>query len=557
MLQRLTIRDFATVRELDVSFAAGMTVLTGETGAGKSILIDAIGLLLGDRGDAQWVREGRERAELVAEFDLAASPPARQWLEDADLADPDTPEQCILRRTIGADGRSRASINGSPVPVAALKALGEYLIDIHGQHEHQLLMRAEVQRQLLDDFGAHDELLEQTAAAARAWSRTRAELEALQADAGRPAAELELLRYQAEELAELDLDTQPVEDLEQEHRVLSHAGELLQRGGGLHEALGGDDGIGDQLARARQEAEALAALNAALAPVAQLLGEAGIQVREAADELQRQLDRVDVDAERLQQLERRLERLHTVARKHHVRLNELGELKLRLDTELRRADGAAEDLQRLGEELERLRTAWARAAERLTQARAEAARELERRAAETCAELGMPGARLQFQLETLDGIEPAPAGRDRVRIDFSANPGQPPKPLSRVASGGELSRVSLAIQVVASRDRSLPVMIFDEVDAGVGGAVAEIVGDKLRELSLGRQVLCVTHLPQVAAKAHQQLRIHKQLVDGETCSAVQVLDGSQREDEIARMLGGVKITEQTRAAAREMLAAQD
>lgn len=554
MLRRLQIRDFATIDRVAVEFPEGMTVLTGETGAGKSILVDAIGLLLGDRGDAAWVRPGRERAELVAEFDLRRAAAARQWLEAQELADPDDPETCILRRTIAADGRSRAAINGSPVPIGRLREIGELLIDIHGQHEHQLLLRADAQRRLLDEYAGHAGLLQDVASQARRWQGARRERERLRAGAGRTPAELELLSYQLEELRRLGIGEIAIDELEAEHRELSHAGELLGRGSAVHEALSGDGGLDEQLARALHEIEALARFSPGLETVARLLADAQIPLREAADELQRRLSRIEVDEQRLAELERRMEDLHDAARKHRVRVEELPELAERLAGELADAETASGRLAELEGEIDDALGDWRAAAERLSASRRRAADELSERTSAVCAQLGMAGAQIRFEVEPEDTDQPSPDGADRVSILFTANPGQPPRPLARVASGGELSRVSLAIQVTASGDRSLPAMIFDEVDSGVGGAVAEIVGQRLRELSRGRQVLCVTHLPQVAARADHQIRISKTVVDGQTVSRVQPLTDAEREEELARMLGGRQITDAVRATAREMLA---
>ena len=550
VLVHIALRDLAIVERLELALGPGMTAITGETGAGKSILVDAVGLALGDRAEPGLVRAGAERAEVSLVFDLERVPAARAWLAEREL---DEGAELVLRRTVGADGRSRGWINGRPVTMQALQELGALLVDVHGQHAHQSLVRPETQRELLDAHGGHGEL---RAAVAEAWERWRAalgELETLEGAGGGRDERLDLLRYQTAELETLGLDAEGIAALEAEHRRLAHAGRLLE---GARAAL---DGLYEAeaasahalLARAAGELERLAGVDPALEAARALVDEALIRVDEAAGALRDYLDGLELDPERLAEVERRLGQLHDLARKHRVRPEELPAVLERLRAELDALESAGERLEALREEATRAEAAWREAAARLGEARRRTAAALSEAVTAAMAELGMAGGRFGVAVEP--AREPARHGADAISFRVTANPGQPLRPLARVASGGELARIALAFQMIAAEASPIPCLVFDEVDSGVGGRVAEIVGRELRRLGERRQVLCVTHLPQVAACAHHQVRVDKRLARGRTRVEASPLDGEGRVEEIARMLGGLEVTERTRAHARELL----
>jgi DNA repair protein RecN (Recombination protein N) len=550
MLTQLRIRDFAIVEDLELELAAGMTAVTGETGAGKSILVDAIGLLLGDRADSGVIRHGAERADLSAAFDLDALPAARAWLAERDL---DGDRDCQLRRVVARNGRSRNYINGVPQPAQALRELGERLVDIHGQHEHQSLMRREAQRQLLDDYAGNAALVNELAERYRVWSRVRQELRDLRQASSERDARLDILRYHLRELAALNLAEGEIAALESEQRRLANASQLLDTGQRLLDELseGEERPIADRLGHGLQTLDGLSRLDARLIPVGELLNAALIQVQEACAELRGYVQALDLDPAHLAQIEQRLTAAHQLARKHRLDAGELPALRARFETELDALEHSETRLDALQQAVKKARMAYQQGAEQLGERRAAAARELGERVSQALVELGMPGGRFTIHLERLD--KPTPSGLEAVEFQVSANPGQPLRPLAKVASGGELSRISLAIQVITARAARIPTLIFDEVDSGIGGGVAEVVGRQLRTLGERRQVLCVTHLPQVAAQAHQQLKVEKQTGGGNTHTQVWPLAAEERVTEIARMLGGLELTAQTVAHAREMV----
>lgn len=556
MLTQLSIRDYAIVERLELELGAGMTAVTGETGAGKSIMVDALGLLLGDRSDAAVVRAGAERAEIAARFDVERLPGAQDWLTEREL-DLETRE-CVLRRTIGRDGRSRAWINGSPLPLASLRELGERLVDIHGQHEHQSLMQRDAQRALLDEYAGLKQELIALGAAFQHWARLRRRIDELEQRSAERDARLDMLRYQVRELEDLALGADELPQLEEEHARLANAGRLLDTCRQVLDAVYEGEPVSAQglLGSAADRLAELAGIDAALAPVAELVGSAAIQVQEAADGLRRYLDRLDLDPRRLTWVENRLGEISALARKHRQRAEDLPGLLDALRGELDELEHGGLRLDELTQELAQAERAYRRLADQVGAARAAAASTLGAQVGAAMHELGMPGGR--FAVELVPVERPTPSGLQAVEFTVSANPGQPLRPLARVASGGELARISLALQVITAHGAHVPTLIFDEVDTGIGGGVAEIVGRRLRELGSGRQVLCVTHLPQVAAQAHRHLQVQKRS-DGETtATAVATLDADARVREIARMLGGVDITARTLDHAREMIAhAQD
>ena len=552
MLSALHIRDFTIVDRLALELPAGMVVLTGETGAGKSILVDALLLALGGRGGAGLVRPGRSRAEVDAEFELPADHPAADWLRDREL---DDEGQCLLRRTLGSDGRSRAYVNGRPAALQDLRDLGELLVDIHGQHAHHTLLKRDLQRRLLDDFGGHGALLDEVRAQHGRWRTASQALAALAGDPGALEAERELLRFQVDELEGLALGPGEVAALDEEHGRLAHAGRLLEGTQAAYQRLyeAEDLAVHGSLQGVLQELGELCEYDPALDGVRQLLDEAAIRVDEAAGELRRYADRVELDPQRLQWVEQRIADIQTLSRKHRVEPAALPERLAELAGRLAELDQGEERVAALQAELERADVDYRDAAARLSAARRDAAESLAAAVTGNMRDLGMPDGRFRVRLEAAEAAAPTPHGLDQVELQVSTNPGMPFGPLSRVASGGELSRISLAIQICTTGQGGIPTLIFDEVDVGVGGAVAEMVGRLLRQLAGERQILCVTHQPQVAALGHQHMQVAKTVAGKQTTTSIAELGLDERVEEIARMLGGLEITEQTEAHARELI----
>ncbi|QGU32865.1 DNA repair protein RecN [Thermochromatium tepidum] len=551
MLTYLQIRDLAIVSHLELELRPGMTALTGETGAGKSILIEALGLVLGDKAEAGLIRVGCERAEILAEIDLDRAPDARDWLVAQGLDDDNA---CVIRRLIAREGRSRAFINGRAATSAQLRDLGERLVDIHGQHAHQSLLRPDAQRDLLDAYGRHGDKSAAVATAFRTFRDLDQRLQALEAASTDRAARLDLLRFQVAELAALGLSVADIQNLDQEQRRLSHLGRLQETVGRLLILLAdGEPAIDDQLRTATRELDELAGIDPALTESRDLLETAAIHASEAAAGLRRYLDGLDLDPALLQTVEHRLGQIHDLARKYRVKPTELPELLEQRRAELEALEQSDLTLGDLRERRERMWCDFLAAATELTHARRAAAEQLAPTVTRSMQQLGMSGGQFEIQLDPLPAERASAHGLERVEMWVSANPGQPLQPLARVASGGELSRISLAIQVATAECGRVPTLVFDEVDVGIGGGVAEIVGRLLRKLGESRQVLCVTHLPQVAAQAHHQLRVRKEIIEGETFTRIEPLDDRARIDEIARMLGGTEITARTRDHASEML----
>ena len=552
MLTQILVRNYAVVDEVELDLGGGLTVLTGETGAGKSILVDALGLVLGDRADSSVIRHGADRTEITAIFEPGSNPEVVEWLVDQDL---DSAEECVLRRVINREGRSRGYINGCTVPMQSLRNLGTMLVEIHGQHEHQSLTRKPVQRRILDTHGELDKEVTRVGAAYREWQDARDELDSLTATSEGRDQRLDLLRYQVQELEALALEPGEMERLETEHRRLANSDQLARGvGQALELAYENDSGSAQQLlGLARVEVERLEDVDADLGVIVRLLEEADIRIAEAADELRRYLDRLDIDPARQADLDERIAGIRELARKHQIDADSLPERLADLQREmetLRDADLALEDGQTRVAEVE---ARYCRLAAALSKKRKKAGAALGESITAMMRQLGMPGGRFEVEIGCDKEHVFSPHGQDMIQFMVTANPGQPPAPLSRVASGGELSRISLAVQVVATRGASVPCLVFDEIDSGVGGGVAEIVGQRLRDLGEKRQVLCVTHLPQVASQGHRHVRVSK-LTDGKTTrTTLAELGEDQRVEELARMLGGVEITETSRDHAREML----
>ncbi|MBK8283456.1 MAG: DNA repair protein RecN [Ahniella sp.] len=551
MLKSIFVKDFAIIDRAEVPLGAGMTVLTGETGAGKSLLVDALLLLTGGRSDAGVVRHGAERAELHAEFELPAGSPARQWLVEQEL---DDDEALRLRRIVRADGNSRAYINDRPCSLTQMRELCTLLVEIHGQHEHQALLQRVQQLRLLDRFGKHEELLARVLGACRqqqSIERALAELDG--AGSGDPDR-VEFLKFQLKELKRDALSADALQKLVEDHKRASNASQLLEGSAKLGELIDGDDSqsLRSLLADARGELEKLGTLDDSLNPVLELLDAADIQFSEAADTLSRYRDRLDLDPQQFQKLDQQLARIHELARKHRIAPKDLADKAEAVEQELLRIEGASGERERLLSTLAVAQKEYQAAAQALAAARAGSARKLDSAVTRILNELAIAG-RFVAALTPRADLTPNPSGIDEVEFLVSPNPGQPERPLRKVASGGELARIALAIEVATLGSDEVPVMVFDEVDSGIGGATAEVVGRKLRELGGARQVLTVTHLPQVAALGHGHLRVAKSSVDGQTRTQIEVLTAAARVDEVARMLGGIEQTAENRAAAKAML----
>ena len=552
MLTQLQIRDFAIVEAVELEFGAGYTALTGETGAGKSILVDALLLAVGGRADSGVVRHGCQRAEISAAFRVADNHGARAWLDEQSI---EHDGEVLLRRVIAADGRSRAYVNGQTVPVQSLRALGELLLDVHGQLEFQSLSRRAYQRELLDDSAGHGPAI---AAVRSAWRDWRA-IEERRAEAGERSRDrehrIELLTHYVAELAALDPKPGESAALADERRRVASLGRLAEGSREVETLLQDEGGAVSTIARSLTVVRNLSQLDAALAPVADLLEEAGIAAREAAASVARYAGSLDADPARQEFVESRLAAFESASRKHRVEPDELPELKIRLEQELAGFGDASLDAAELERRSAAALAAYDNAAAELSARRRTSAEALDRRVTELMQDLGLRGGVFRTRIDPATAPARTEHGADDIEFLVSANPGQPPRPLAKTASGGELSRISLALQVATLDATHLPCLVFDEVDAGVGGAVAEMVGRQLRMLAASGQVLCVTHLAQVAAQADRQVRVSKRSVGGRTQTRLEPLDGDARIDELARMLAGASVTDTAREHAREMLAA--
>lgn len=552
MLQQIHIRDFAIVDAVDIELGDGMTTLTGETGAGKSILLDAIGLCLGDRADTNALPEHADRAEIQVAFDISDNNAAQEWLTEQALEGDEG--ECLLRRVVQRKGRSQAWINGRPAPLNLLADLGQHLIDIHGQHEHHRLTRNDAQRATLDAFGDHGELLAKVRDEEAELRRIRNEIKRLEGSQGDYEQRLELLRFQVNELAELEMSREDIENLEAQQKRLASAGETIQACQAALAALYDDEQSAQTvLGGVLRDLSERTDVDESIAQAHELFNDAQVQLQEGCNHLRHFVDNMDVDPARLQWVEDRLGELTDLARKHRVRVEELPERLANLRAELEELESAEERVAALRDEQDQAHRRYQDAAHQLSEARAQTAATLSERVTELISELGMAGGALNIRVDHDPDGKPTPHGLDQVSFEVRTNPDQRFGPLSKVASGGELSRIGLALEVATAHVGGIPTLIFDEADAGIGGAVAEVVGRKLRELGEQHQVLCVTHLPQVAAQGHHQLKVSKDVDDGRTRTAITPLPDRDRTEEIARMLGGVEITENTLEHAREML----
>lgn len=553
MLVQLTINNYAIVDHLELELEKGMSTITGETGAGKSIMLDALGLALGDRAEAGVVRPSAEKAEISATFDLADLAQANIWLNERDLSNADG--QCILRRVVTNEGRSRAYINGSSCTLADLKALGEHLIDIHSQHEHQSLLKLDTHRRLVDEYAGSGALAQEVAQLANQWRTSKQQLAALTQNNEQQRAQHQLLSYQLEELEQLSLGENELEELENEHRTLTNAVGLLQNCRQVIDMCSDSDSgnVLTILNSSLHRLTAIAAAPQALTEASNLLASAQIQIEEAVGELNRFCDHFDADPERQQWIEARLDAIYSLARKHRVQAHELNQLQQNLFCQLEALNADDSQQVQLTEQVSLLAQNYQTQAEKLSKKRAQASKKLASAVEAQMQKLGMPGGRFAIELQTNDSSSPNAHGLENIEFQVSANPGQPLRALAKVASGGELSRISLAIQVITAQTSRVPSLVFDEVDVGIGGPTAEIVGQLLRTLGEHGQVLTVTHLPQVAAQGHQHLYVHKKRGKNSTSTAVAKLTDEQRIEEVARMLGGIELTDESLAHARQLL----
>lgn len=554
MLTSLSVNNFTLVESLEVDFSAGMSALTGETGAGKSLLLDALSMALGDRADTDRIREGQERAEVTALFDISQAPQTHQWLTDNDFANDN--DECLLRRVITREGRSRGYINGQPVTMQQLRELGEMLIDIHSQHEHQSLLRKDSHRQILDAFAGSSDLAASVRNCQQQWSRLNQHLQQLTNASDELDARKALLQFQLQEFEELGLAEGELAQLEEQQQLLANAESILKDSHTLIELCreGDNFNLQDGLNRTVQLLSAMPNKPQGLLEAEKLLNSALIEVEEAGREVQHHLDSFELDPEQLQTIEDRLSAIYQLARKHRIQAEQLTEKQNELQRELDELTGGAESLETLQGQVDQLLVQYQKMAQALSQQRAEAAKLLSSQVEQQFASLSMKGARFVVELRPGNPEKPSAHGLESVEFLIATNPGAEPKPLSKIASGGELSRISLAIQVIAARHATIPTLVFDEVDVGIGGATANVVGELLRELGNRGQVICVTHQPQVAACAHHQLLVSKQTGTNTAHSDIQPLGESERIEEIARMLGGASITDTSRDHARELLA---
>ncbi len=552
MLLNLTIIDLAVVKSLDLDLETGMSVLTGETGAGKSILLTALGLALGDRADSGYVRPDCKRAEVNLEFDLTDAPNAQQWLKDNEL---DNEQHCLIRRIVNQDGRSKAYINNRPVTLQYLQELSEKLVEIHGQHAHLTLLNPDEQRRLLDAYAKNQPLLDQVNQCYKQWLSVHKELSSLIKAGDDQSEREEFLRYQLEELQALNLASFNYAALSEEHSKLANFGQILTTGRAQVEVLYESDqqSVNQMLSHSAAELNQIARYAPELNDICALLSEAQILTEEAALQLRRFLESQEADPQQLEHLENQISIIQNLSRKHHVTPDQLADVVNKLNTELDNITHSGERIADLTTETLALEQQYQQFSAQLSEQRHVAAQKLQSQISVMIKELGMPQGEFLVAMSSLDAATPKLNGKDKIEFLVSANPGLPAKPLAKVASGGELSRISLAIQVTTANDKTTPTLIFDEVDSGIGGGVAEIVGQKLRSLSQYRQVMCVTHLPQVAAQAHHHLYVEKNNESDITSSQVRLLKNEERVEEIARMLGGVTMTANTLAHAQEML----
>ena len=556
MLKHLYIRNFAIIDELELDFNSGLTALTGETGAGKSILLGALNLVLGDRADNDSIKQDAEFAEIVAEFDIHKLNDVSTWLVSQEL---NADEECILRRRISRDGRSRAYVNSTPVNLQVIRELAEMLIDIHGQHEHQSIMKSAVQRQLLDDYAKHSALLETVSNLFVELKLVEDQLAHLQQTSDEQNDRLDLLRFQTQELDALALEEGEYQALDSQHKRMANAEKLRST---VEQAIyllseNENTNIQSSVSHIINSLTDISDIDENLSPVSEMLTEALVHIDESVSLLQNYGDSIELDPAQLAKTEQRIQNILDMARKHRVEPEELQALYENLKKELDDIDHVDERLEELGARQKELEEKYLKACAKLTSSRIKAAGRLNKSITQSMQTLGMNGGKFEITIDEATSKRSA-VGLDQIDFTVTANAGQACKPIARVASGGELARISLAIQMIIANNSKISTLIFDEVDSGVGGGIAEIVGQHLRVLGQpnaerNNQVICITHLPQVASQAHHHLRVEKQTQKKQTTSQVVTLDEEQRRHEIARMLSGVDITEQSLAHADEMI----
>lgn len=553
MLTQIHISNLVTIQKAQLDFMLGTTVITGETGAGKSILIDAIELALGNRATSEMIRSGQEKAEISLCFDISKLPEARAWLNNYDL-DNDSGE-CIIRRSINKEGRSRSFINDMPMTLQPLREFSELLINIHGQHEHQALLESNIQRNMLDRFAGHILLVDKVRALALEWQTLSNEVKELKKLSNEHSNREEFLHYQIKELEALNLTPEEFLTLDLEHKQLANSGELIENITHTLNCLAEseENNALHLLYKALQSLEAIQSVDPKIASWMEALNHCIIYISDTEDELHRYLESVDSDPNRLQIVEARMGKLFDIARKHKVEPAELFQLQKKLTAELSQLEKNDERLAQLRVELDALEKHYHEVAHKLSQSRLKAAKKLADQITETIHELALPHGEFHVLFEIEDFSHPSPNGMEKVIFEIKTNPGQPLLPLAKIASGGELSRISLAIHLATAGQHTIPILIFDEVDVGIGGGTAEIVGKLLRSIGASQQVLCVTHSPQVAAQGDHHLRVEKFTEKNTTFTRIKLLDNEEKINELARMLGGVEITKTTLEHAREML----
>ena len=550
MLRSLQIRNFAIIDEIDITFKDDMTVLTGETGAGKSILIDALSLVLGERGSSNLIRNKEKRAEYTAEFEITNNKNALNWLVEKSL---ENENECILRRTISPDGKSRSFINGNTVNLQSLKSLGELLVDIHGQHFHQSLCKKNVQRDLLDHFGGLSDTKNKIKRIFNEWRTLSDQLTEMIENDKNKADRIDLLSFQSKELNELALSSGEYDSLNSEFKKINNI-EKINRGiNSLIDCLQSNEitNVEQMLSDSIKNIDTLATFDNSLEETKNLLSEAEINVSEAIGNLSRYGESIDYDNQKSREIEERINSIISLSRKHRADPDELIDIKIQIEKELDALNHSQTSIEEIQKNMNDLRKEYDDLSIKLTRMRVESAKKLSGLVADSMNELGMTGG--IFKVEIIPSRNISQHGNDDITFQISANPGQKPQPISNVASGGELSRMSLAIQVITSNGTNIPTMIFDEVDSGIGGAIAEVVGKKLKDLSQNKQVLCVTHLAQVASKGSSHIRINKLTDNKKTKIFASKLNSDERVEEIARMIGGIELTEKTREYAKEML----
>lgn len=556
MLDSIQIKNFAIIDTLTLEFDQGLTALTGETGAGKSILLDAIKLISGDRADSHNVKSGRDRAEIEVCFDIQHHPEAQAWLQQNEMT---SNQECIIRRIVFANGRSKAFVNGHSTPLSQLKNLTEMLIDLHGQHEHQSLQKASIQQQLLDSYLNQPALISSVKEKYRHWQLLQRRLKIVLAGSAERENRIDLLNLYCQELNQLNLGDNEIASLQSEYNRLAHAEQLLESSNNMLGILYDNDDASVQslLSYCENLLSSQMSYDSKLSNSHGLIASATIQVQEATNELRNYQQSIDLDSGQLDWLNQRIGNAQDLARKHHSRVEDLPDLRLKLNQELETLNNSENNLEQLNRIVDQSRATYLEYADQLSRKREKTAQTLSTQISTIMQQLGMDGGQFSIQIDRLKSDTDFKAtGIDNISYQVSANPGQPLKPLTKVASGGELSRISLAIQVIFSESSKIPTLIFDEVDSGVGGGIAEIVGKKLRWLGTSRQVFCVTHLPQVASQAHHHYRVEKIQTKDDTSTSVIPLEAAARLEEVARMLGGVVISDQTRSHASEMIRGQ-